>query len=158
MRTSILWSVCFFFLFTSSSIYANTWLQQRWHFKDAYQALNQNEGKTFKRLSAQLKGYPIVHYLRYLDLKEHLETEKAETLQAFLLQYQDSPFVRPLREAWLRQLAKKRDLYPPERHRLTVLSSPSTSQDTRGFEGVLGTSESLMGSRKITAQSLRSGI
>jgi soluble lytic murein transglycosylase len=143
MRTSILWSVCFFFLFTSSSIYANTWLQQRWHFKDAYQALNQNEGKTFKRLSAQLKGYPIVHYLRYLDLKEHLETEKAETLQAFLLQYQDSPFVRPLREAWLRQLAKKRDwetflkAYTPQKD--TVLqcyhlqARLKTQGDLKGF-------------------------
>jgi soluble lytic murein transglycosylase len=109
MRTSILWSVCFFFLFTSSSLYANTWLQQRWQFKDAYQALDKDDGKTFKRLSAQLKGYPIVHYLRYLDLEAHLKTEKAETLKAFLLQYQDSPFIAPLREAWLRELAKKRD-------------------------------------------------
>jgi len=108
MRTSILWSVCFF-LGLSSTVYANTWLQQRWQFKDAYQALNQNDGESFKRLSAQLEAYPIVHYLRYLDLKEHLETEKAETLQAFLGQYQSSPFVRPLREAWLRQLGKKRD-------------------------------------------------
>lgn len=100
-------SVCCFL--TSIPIHANTWLQQRWQFKDAHQAVLNNDLDTFKRLSAQLSDYPIAHYLRYLYLEHNIGTEKAETLQAFLEQYKESLFVQPLRQAWLTELAKKRD-------------------------------------------------
>ncbi len=112
MRTTIFYILSISFLLGSlPTAQANNkyWLQQRWHFKDAVGALENEDLKAFKRLSAQIEDYPIAHYLRYLYLESHLETEKAETILAFLEQYKDSPFVQPLREAWLSQLAKKRD-------------------------------------------------
>ena len=110
MRTTLLYilSVCLF-LGGLPTTYANTWLQQRWQFKDAHQAVLKEDLGTFKRLSAQLSDYPIVHYLRYLYLESHLERENAQTLQAFLDKYKDTPFAPHLRQAWLTHLAEKRD-------------------------------------------------
>jgi len=107
------------------SVYAKTGLQQRWQFKEAYNALSNKDLKSFERLLAQLSNYPIAHYLRYFYLRAYLKEEKAQkTIQAFLDQHQGSPTVPPLRRAWLRQLIKKRDwetfitAYTPQKNTL----------------------------------------
>lgn len=109
-KTTLLYLLSICVLLSSlPSVYADNWLQQRWQFKDAQQALEKKDLDTFNKLSGQLQNYPIVHYLRYLYLNTYLETEDAVTIQAFLIQYRDSPFVQPLRRAWLTLLAKRRD-------------------------------------------------
>lgn len=104
-------SVCFLLVcYFATTVQANTWLQQRWQFKDAQQALSKNHDlKSFKQMSMQLQDYPIAHYLRYFYLKSYLEKEDAQTIQAFLDQYQDSPITPLLRQQWLTWLANKQD-------------------------------------------------
>ena len=52
------WGCCLLFIPTSS-VYASVWLQQRWHFKEAYQAVLTKDFDTFKQLSTKLTDYPI---------------------------------------------------------------------------------------------------
>jgi len=129
-------SICCFL--TSIPVHANTWLQQRWQFKDAHQAILNNDLDTFKRLSASLSDYPIAHYLRYLSVEHQIGTEKAETIQAFLDQHKESLFVQPLRQAWLTQLAKKRNwktyiaAYMPQKDTLLRCHYLKAHLDTQG--------------------------
>lgn len=126
MKITILlsWILCLLLSSGLPNAYAKSLLQQRWQFKSAYQALSSKDLKSFERLSAQLSDYPIVHYLRYFYLRSHLKSENAQTIQAFLDQYQDSSMVPPLRRAWLQQLAKERDwvtfiaAYAPQKNTL----------------------------------------
>ncbi|MDM8559750.1 transglycosylase SLT domain-containing protein [Candidatus Parabeggiatoa sp. HSG14] len=92
-----------------STAYANVLLQQRWQFKEIYQSILDMELSTLKKRGAKLRGYPIAHYLHYLYLKNNLGKEKPQIIHAFLKRYKDSPITKPLRKAWLKLLAKKRD-------------------------------------------------
>ncbi len=94
------------YILFSATAQANTWLQQRWQFKVAHQALLNKDFKTFEQVSAQLRDYPIAHYLRYFYLRSHLSENR--TIKAFLKQHKNSPIANSLRQAWLMQLAKKR--------------------------------------------------
>jgi len=111
MKTFIFYILSMGIFFSSiANAQTNSLLQQRWQFKEARQVLLKENSKTnFEQLSAQLQDYPIVHYLRYFYLESHLEEEKAETIQAFLEQYKDSPIAQLLRQAWLTKLAQKGD-------------------------------------------------
>ncbi len=109
MKTFIFYLLSMVIFFSSiANAQTNRLLQQRWQFKEARLVLLKENSKTiFEQLSAQLQDYPIVHYLRYFYLKSHLEEEKAETIQAFLEQYKNSPIAQLLRQAWLTKLAQK---------------------------------------------------
>ena len=89
-------------LIISFTTQANTLLQQRWQFKDAHKDILNG-----KSLSIAVSSYPIAHYLRYFYLKLHLTETIA--IQQFLTEYNDSPLENPLRQSWLRHLAKKKD-------------------------------------------------
>ncbi len=108
MKVISLWSLGLL-LMPLSSVSANVWLQQRWHFKEAYQAILTKDFNTFEQLATQLADYPISHYLRYFYLKNAFDNDKVDkqTIQAFLTQHQNSLLAQPLTEAWLNYLAKQ---------------------------------------------------
>jgi soluble lytic murein transglycosylase len=110
MRKNIIYIMSLWLLLTClSTAYANVLLQQRWQFKEVYQSVLDLELHTFKKQVAQLRGYPIAHYLYYFYLKNNLDKQKNQIIHAFLKQYKDSPITKPLRKAWLTFLAKKHD-------------------------------------------------
>ena len=103
-----LWGLCLLFI-PNSSVYASVWLQQRWHFKEAYQAVLSKDFDTFKQLSAKLTHYPITHYLQYFYLKNTFEQDNTQIILDFLQQYSTSPVSQLLRIEWLTYLAQQGD-------------------------------------------------
>ena len=103
-----LWGICLLFI-PSSSVYASIWLQQRWHFKEAYQAILTQDFNAFKQLSTKLNHYPITHYLQYFYLKNTFEQENNQIILDFLKQYSTSQISQLLRTEWLTYLAKQGD-------------------------------------------------
>ncbi len=78
MKTITLYIFSIFILLSalSATVHADSWLQQRWQFKEAHHALSKSDLESFTRLAAGLqKDYPITHYLRYLYLKSNLNEE-----------------------------------------------------------------------------------
>lgn len=104
-----IFNIIFITLCIATSVQAENWVQQRWAFKQAYQAfLDKDESKFnqhIKKLEAE--NYPITHYLRYLYLIENLTN--TEAIQTFLQKNQDSSVAKLLRQAWLKHLAKQKD-------------------------------------------------
>lgn len=92
-----------------SNTYANNLLEQRWQFQEAKKALNLGNVVAFHALSAQLKDYPLAHYLRYFYLKSYIDQEYPQTIKLFLSNNPNSPFANSLRKIWLESLAKKND-------------------------------------------------
>ena len=125
-----------FLIIISFNVQANSLLQERWQFKDAYNALL--NGNT---LSIQLQNYPIVHYLRYFYLELHLEETNA--IKMFLNQYKDSPIAKPLRESWLRYLAEKEDWktfligYTPQNDTILQCQYLNALLQTQGINGLI---------------------
>jgi soluble lytic murein transglycosylase len=92
-----------------SNTYANSLLEQRWQFQEAKKALDLGDVVAFNALSAQLKDYPIAHYLRYFYLKSYIDQQYPQTIKLFLKSNQNAPFADSLRVIWLKSLAKKAD-------------------------------------------------
>jgi len=88
---------------------ANNLLEQRWQFQEAKKALDLGNVVGFNALSAQLKDYPLAHYLRYFYLKSYVGQQYPQTIRLFLRNNQDAPFAHSLRVIWLKSLAKKAD-------------------------------------------------
>lgn len=109
MAKTLFSTVIYMMLLIHSTVYADAWTQQRWEFKQAYQALLEKDDRLFNQYSAKLDiaSYPIAHYLHYLYLKEHLE--KTDAIQTFLKHNQNSPLEKTLRQAWLIYLAQQKD-------------------------------------------------
>jgi soluble lytic murein transglycosylase len=101
-------SMLFLLTFEISQVHAANLLQQRWHFKEAYQAILKPDQQTFVELSARLNDYPIVYYLRFFYLKSNIATAEPATIRAFLTQYQTSHLASSLRSAWLRHLGQEK--------------------------------------------------
>jgi len=95
-------------LFTAGSAAATATFteQQRQRFLEAREALDKGDGARFEKLSVQLRDYPLYPYLTYWQM-ERMDALDGRRVHAFLYRYGDAPFVTPLRERWLRQLAGK---------------------------------------------------
>ncbi len=106
MIRSYLILVLFLFINNAS---ANNLLEQRWQFQEAKKALDLGDVVGFNALSAQLKDYPLAHYLRYFYLKSYVDQQYPQTIRLFLKNNQDAPFAHSLRVIWLKSLAKKAD-------------------------------------------------
>ena len=104
-----LWSLCLLFMPISSGYASDDWLQQRWHFKEAHQAILTKNFDTFKQLSTKLVDYPIIPYLQYLYLKNTFNQENKQIISDFLNQYQTSLVSSLLRTEWLTYLAQQHD-------------------------------------------------
>ena len=81
---------------------ADSLQNQRDTFQTADQALRDGTPVDY----SALRDYPLYPYLRYRDLSRRLPELPAAEVREFLKTYADTPLARPLRNAWLRQLAK----------------------------------------------------
>jgi len=83
--------------------------KQRVIFSDASLALNKNQTSKFKRLLAQLDGYPVQAYLKYDDLRRRIHRASQDEVSRFLNNHEDYPFNYHLRAKWLSVLAQRKD-------------------------------------------------
>lgn len=79
---------------------------QRQRFLEARSALEQGDNARFAKLTAQLSDYPLYPYLVYWQM-ERMDNLDRQRTYTFLGTYGDAPFVTPLREQWLSQLANQ---------------------------------------------------
>ena len=82
----------------------NTLEQQRANFLAARKALDAGDIKTYQRLSAQLRDYPLFPYLRYGELIDRVPDTPESEIRDFLERYNDSVVSSRLRVAWLHTL------------------------------------------------------
>ena len=83
--------------------------QQRKTFHQASRALELNQVSEFKRLLAEIEGYPVQPYLIYDALRRHIHRASNEKVAKFLERYKDYPFSYHLRAKYLSTLAKRKD-------------------------------------------------
>ena len=67
-----------------------------------------NRISRFRTLEAELINYPLYPYLVYQELRRRLHKLPAAEVRQFLTAYADTPLARRLRNAWLKQLFKRR--------------------------------------------------
>ncbi|MEK7989773.1 MAG: transglycosylase SLT domain-containing protein [Thiotrichaceae bacterium] len=104
IRVILLLGLCF-----SVSTQAASLLQQRFQFKQAYQAIQKQDLEQFQQLSENLQDYKIAHYLTFFQLYHNIEQAKSDEVKAFLEVHANSPTADILRTQWLTQLAKAKD-------------------------------------------------
>ena len=112
-----------YFLFSLLTIClsVNASIQQREQFVRAYDALQHNNIKDFKKLSHGLRNYPLFHYLRYQYLKPRLQQVDTSEIRTFLKRYGKTYFGESLRRKWLKVLAQKKhwktfiQIYTPQK-------------------------------------------
>ena len=97
-------------LFVSLSVlstiaYSDDLTQQRQTFLAAESAIQRGDALAFEQLANSLNDYPLLPYLHYQWLTEHLID--ANPISAFLQQYADTRYAPLLRAKWLSELAKQ---------------------------------------------------
>lgn len=78
---------------------------QRAAFLAARQAYDAGELARYQRLTGELKTYPLYPYLRYVYLRDHVQTVAESDLLQFIERYRDTPPGERLRNIWLFDLA-----------------------------------------------------
>lgn len=107
-KSRYLYLLLFIYLLLNSSIaFCLDFSVQRKAFLVALANLQQNKQQEFNLISNHLKLYPLYPYLIYAKLAMHLTQSQDEEVQAFLMQYHDTPLAEHLRELWLNNLAKQ---------------------------------------------------
>jgi soluble lytic murein transglycosylase len=81
--------------------------KQRELFRQAEQALEENQQESFTKLIEQLKDYPVVAYLGYDAFKKRLSTVDETEVKDFIDAHWDYPFIYHLRSKWLNILVKR---------------------------------------------------
>lgn len=97
-------------LAASSAAAATSIEQQRQGFLEARTALERGDYARFEKLSSQLRDYPLHPYLLYWQMARGGNLDRSR-VRAFLIAHGDAPFVTPLREQWLEQLAREARWY-----------------------------------------------
>lgn len=93
-----------------SSLHAQTSFEsQRQIFRQAEDALRQNQTSRFKRLLAEIEDYPAQPYLVYDALRRHINRASNDKVGNFLESHADYPFSYHLRAKWLNTLAGRGD-------------------------------------------------
>ncbi len=82
---------------------------QRQLFRQASQALKNNQVKKFRGFLARLEDYPLHPYLINDALRRHIHRASADKVSNFLDKYKDFPFSYHVRATWLSSLARKQD-------------------------------------------------
>lgn len=81
--------------------------QQREIFIKAERLAHNPNSQTFKKLMAQLEGYPLKPYVELSTLSQFPYMANKDPIERFLTKYESTPLDRPLRKKWLTYLAKK---------------------------------------------------
>ena len=76
-------------------------------FLQAEQAVEQRDASAYRKLAAQLQGYPLYPYLQYQWLKQNLDDE--QQVKRFLQQHHTSYFAGLLKGKWLYHLARNKN-------------------------------------------------
>ena len=76
-------------------------------FAAAKQALERGHEDSYQTLLAELTDYPLLPYLHYWQMREQLDAQSNESVQAFIEAQADTPLAQQMRFAWLRHLATK---------------------------------------------------
>lgn len=85
----------------------DTLAHQRNVFKALENMLAKPNSDEYKRLRAQLQGYPLEPYIEQITLKTYPYLANQDKIDAFLRTHEGSPLDRPLRYKWLTYLKKK---------------------------------------------------
>ncbi|CAG9000547.1 MAG: Soluble lytic murein transglycosylase [Candidatus Celerinatantimonas neptuna] len=96
------------FLLLSSGSFSQSLSEQRDLYAKARQAQSSGYWTTATRLMRQLKAYPLYSYLRYYQLRAHLDAAHYQQIVAFRQQYRNTPLADALERAFLYKLAKQR--------------------------------------------------
>lgn len=97
----------FVFLLLSSSSFSQSLSEQRDLYAKVRQAQSSGHWIKASRLMHQLKTYPLYSYLRYYELRAHLDAAHYEQIVAFRQQYRNTPLADSLERAFLYKLAKQ---------------------------------------------------
>ncbi len=96
-------------LFSLQAQAASGFEQQRELFREAEQALADNNQQTFEQLLGQLEDYPLHAYLEYDAFKRRLKQADVTEVEEFLQEHREYPFHYHLLSKWLDILAKRED-------------------------------------------------
>ena len=80
-------------------------IKQRVLFQQAKQALKANRSSQFNKLESQLGDYPLRPYLRYLYLRQNINSLPSKTIAKFIEEQEGTFYSLRLRNAWLSHLA-----------------------------------------------------
>lgn len=94
--------------FISSSSFAASIEKQRQIYQNATTAIEKNDLKTYQRLKASLKSYPLYPYLDYRDFSAKLSQKSYQQVAAFERKYADLPFSSVLRNRYLYSLVEQK--------------------------------------------------
>lgn len=83
--------------------------RSRQKYQKALKLLKQGKLKAFKKLSEQLTDYPLYPYLQYYQFKKNLSQVEPAKFTAYFKNYSDSPTAQWLRNAWLADLAARKE-------------------------------------------------
>lgn len=102
------------FLFANGTVFAGTSVQaetniihQRNVFKTLERIASKPASAEFKRLSKQLKNYPLEPYIEQKSLMAYPYLANQQNIEKFLKEYEGTPLDWPLRKKWLQYLARK---------------------------------------------------
>ena len=93
-----------------SPVYAMTdksLIQKRYLFEQAEKALKRGQLTRYHKLEKDLQDYALRPYLKYNELKRKLYKAKPEEVQAFLVEYADTPLAMRMHHRWLKTLARQ---------------------------------------------------
>ncbi|MDH5182014.1 MAG: transglycosylase SLT domain-containing protein [Gammaproteobacteria bacterium] len=86
----------------------DTYAKQRQDFLAAEKALKARQITRYRRLTANLKDYPLYPYLKYREMHKNLGQIPAREIREFLVKYRHSPLADKMRHSWLTHLARTR--------------------------------------------------
>ena len=78
-------------------------------FTQAELALKKRKLTLYKRLTEQLKNYPLYQYLKYNEMQQNIAKVSFIELEEFINAYPDSPLIDKLRTSWLYANAKNKN-------------------------------------------------
>ncbi|MFT4995135.1 MAG: soluble lytic murein transglycosylase [Paraglaciecola sp.] len=79
---------------------------QRKLFIKAEALAHKPQGRAYKKLLAQLEGYPLKPYVELKTLINFPYLANKQRIEHFLKEYENTPLDKPLRKKWLKYLAK----------------------------------------------------
>lgn len=97
-------------------------------FLRAYDAIKDNNRVLIAHYKSQLKDYPLLPYLTYLDLRKHLQTTSSKAITRFIEQNKNNHLAHRLKYKWLISLGKHKKwssfetYYTPKQFQSTSLS------------------------------------
>ncbi|MDX2418279.1 MAG: hypothetical protein QNK19_12530, partial [Xanthomonadales bacterium] len=122
---------------------------EREQFKTAWEAANRGDHVKFNKIRSTLQGYVLFPYLQYEDYRMRRRDVPVDEMSGFLQTHKNWAFSKPLRNSWLRSLAKKRRWADLVAHSEGVNDTVLRCQRVRGqiilkqTEGVLSEAQRL---------------